>query len=95
MAGNPEKEVVDKYAMIANEGHFHLNKGRRQFLEFVLKRIKPDKEDEAKKTISTFFVMQDSGALNRKFTNATEWSLIAMLEPKYVEEFKRIVQQQD
>jgi hypothetical protein len=93
MADNPEKDVADKYSDIAHEGHFRLNKGRRQFLEFVLERIRPEKEDEAKKVISTFFVLQDEGALNLKITKATEWQIIAMLEPKYVEEFKRMTQQ--
>jgi hypothetical protein len=93
MAKSPEIDGIDKYTYIANEGHFILNAGRRRFLEFVLERVKPEKEDEAIKVISTFFVMQDAGALNRKFTNATEWKIIAMLEPKYVEEFKHMTQQ--
>jgi hypothetical protein len=93
MAGNYSKEPADKYTEIAKKGHFCLNKGRQQFLEFVLERVKADKEAEATTVISDFFKRQDAGVLTHNDIAETEWSIIVMLKPEHVEEFKRMTQQ--
>ena len=69
-----------------------MTKGRQKFLDFVLARVQPGKEDEAKKIMGAFFVKQDADALTSAFIQQTEWSIILMLRPECVEEFKRVGQ---
>ncbi len=66
-----------------------MNKGQRQFRDFLIDRVKSGKEAEMESLLSKFFQKHDAGLLTDKYISDTEWDIRGLLRPECVAEFKQ------
>jgi hypothetical protein len=66
-----------------------MNQGQKMFRDFAMERVKAGKEDDIEAIMAESFRRQDEGTFTKEYMAETAPSMIALLRPECVEEFKQ------
>lgn len=68
-----------------------MNQGQEKFFEFILERVKEDKQDVAKELLAESFQKQADKTFTPEYLASFAPRMIAILKPEHIEEVKAIM----
>ena len=68
-----------------------MNNGQERFFNFIMERVKLDKQAEAKKLLSESFSKQDEGTFNKDYMMNFIPRMLELINPEYIDEVKNLM----
>lgn len=65
--------------------------GQNRFLEFIMERVAPGSEEEAKGLLTDSFYRMDQGKLTKEYLDEFMPKLLLLLKEEYIEEVTRVM----